>query len=58
MFILGSQVYEDEEILPNQVNYSSIYEDDPDDYIYEMSSYEELSILFLEKMAVDSTIFS
>ena len=33
MYIIGSQVYEDEEIMGYSYSYSSIYEQDPDEYI-------------------------
>jgi hypothetical protein len=63
MYIIGGEVYEDEEIMsPNR--YLSVYEEDPDEYIDEsddmdvMDEMDEMSILFLEKMNVKTIIVS
>ena len=57
MYIIGCQVYEDEEIMG--ASYLSIYEQNPDDYIVEDSydfdndfEYEKVAIKFIEKMKI------
>jgi hypothetical protein len=51
MYILGSQVYEDEEIMPVS-SYSSIYDQDPDNYIMEEfeTEYDKMANEFITKM--------
>jgi hypothetical protein len=58
MYILGSQVYEDEEIMPVS-SYSSIYDQDPDDYIMEEfeSDYDKMANEFMTKMKIKQLPF-
>jgi hypothetical protein len=58
MYILGSQVYEDEEIMPFSL-YSSIYEQDPEDYIMEdnETEYDKLANEFMIKMKIKQLPF-
>ena len=59
MYIIGSQVYEDEEIMMNY-QFNSIYDQNPDEYIVEDTDcmYEDgnesdsLSFEFMEKMKI------
>ena len=67
MYILGGQVYEDEEIMVNY-NYSSVYDQNPDEYIAEDCDcecdcmYEDdneqvsLSFELMEKMNINQTL--
>jgi hypothetical protein len=65
MYILGSQVYEDEEIKMNY-EYSSIYEQNPDEYIVEVNDgdcdyvneneHVSLSFEFMEKMKLTPSL--
>jgi hypothetical protein len=58
MYILGSQVYEDEEIMQIS-SYSSIYDQDPDDYIMEdnETEYDKLANEFINKMKIKQPPF-
>ena len=55
MYILGGQVYEDEEIKMNY-EYNSIYEQNPDEYIVEdyvhPNDYDSFAVEFMEKMKI------
>ncbi len=63
MYIIGSQVYEDEEIMMNY-QYNSIYDQNPDEYIVEDTDcmYEDgdefvsLSFEFMEKMTIKKSV--
>jgi hypothetical protein len=65
MYILGGQVYEDEEIMVNY-NYLSVYDQNPDEYIAEDCDcdcmYEDdneqvsLSFELMEKMNINQTL--
>jgi hypothetical protein len=65
MYILGSQVYEDEEIMMTY-EYNSIYEQNPDEYIVEVSDgdcdyineneHVSLSFEFMEKMKLTPSL--
>jgi hypothetical protein len=63
MYIIGSQVYEDEEIMMNY-QYNSIYDQNPDEYIVEDTDcmYEDdgefvsLSFEFMEKMKIKKSV--
>jgi hypothetical protein len=65
MYILGSQVYEDEEIKMSY-EYSSIYEQNPDEYIVEVNAgdcdyvneneHVSLSFEFMEKMKLTPSL--
>lgn len=59
MYIIGSQVYEDEEIRINY-EYNSIYDQNPDEYIAEedgdcvyVNDNGSLSFEFMEKMKIN-----
>jgi hypothetical protein len=58
MYILGSQVYEDEEIMPVS-SYSSIYDQDPEDYIIEEfeTEYDKMANEFITKMNFKQSSF-
>uniref|UniRef100_A0A6C0ETQ7 Uncharacterized protein n=1 Tax=viral metagenome TaxID=1070528 RepID=A0A6C0ETQ7_9ZZZZ len=58
MYIIGCQVYEDEEIMPFSL-YSSIYEQDPEDYIMEEfeSDYDKMANEFMTKMKIKQSQF-
>ena len=58
MYIIGCQVYEDEEIMAIS-SYSSIYEQDPDDYIMEdnETEYDKLANEFMTKMKIKQPPF-
>ena len=58
MYIIGCQVYEDEEIMPFSL-YCSIYEQDPDDYIMEdnETEYDKLANEFMIKMKIKQLPF-
>ena len=58
MYIIGCQVYEDEEIMPFSL-YSSIYEQDPEDYIMEEfeSEYDKMANEFMTKMKIKQSQF-
>jgi hypothetical protein len=57
MYILGGQVYEDEEIMgysysyPHPSLYSSIYEQDPDEYIAD-DEFEEITVHFFGDLKI------
>jgi hypothetical protein len=65
MYILGGQVYEDEEIMMTY-EYNSIYEQNPDEYIVEVSDgdcdyineneHVSLSFEFMEKMKLTPSL--
>lgn len=55
MYIIGGEIYEDEEIIGFDPYYTSIYEQNPDDYIYE-DEYDDLSFALQEKMQMRSVI--
>ncbi len=65
MYILGSQVYEDEEIIMSY-EYNSIYEQNPEEYIVEVSDgdcdyvneneHVSLSFEFMEKMKLTPSL--
>lgn len=61
MYIIGCQVYEDEEIVMVS-SYSSIYDQNPDEYIYEdeetlENEYDKMAVDFMEKMNIRQTSF-
>jgi hypothetical protein len=60
MYIIGSQVYEDEEII-TKTSYLSIYEQDPDDYIMEdakvENEYDVFANEFMAKMKIKKSPF-
>ena len=58
MYIIGCQVYEDEEIMAIS-SYPSIYEQEPDDYIMEDidNEYDKMAIDFMEKMKIRKSPF-
>jgi len=60
MYIIGSQVYEDEEIM-TKTAYLSIYDQDPDDYIMEeaevMNEYDTFADEFMAKMKIKKSPF-
>ena len=58
MYIIGCQVYEDEEIMAIS-SYSSIYDQDPDDYIMEdnETEYDKLANEFMTKMKIKQPPF-
>ena len=60
MYIIGSQVYEDEEIM-SKTAYLSIYDQDPDDYIMEdavfENEYDTFADEFLSKMKIKKSSF-
>jgi hypothetical protein len=57
MYILGGQVYEDEEIMgysysyPHPSSYQSIYEQDPDEYIAD-DEFEEITVHFFGDLKI------
>jgi hypothetical protein len=57
MYILGGQVYEDEEIMgysysyPPSLLYQSIYEQDPDEYIAD-DEFEEITVHFFGDLKI------
>jgi hypothetical protein len=55
MFIIGGEIYEDEEIFGFDPYYPSIYEQNPDDYIYE-DEYDKLSFALQDKMQLRTVI--
>ena len=56
MYVIGSQVYEDEEIMDcDEFNSQSIYESTPDDYIYE-DEMDLLSIAYQDMMSVSNVV--
>ena len=58
MYVIGSQVYEDEEIMECEEYASdSVYDSHPDEYIYE-DPMDLLSIAFLNAMNVKTIIVS
>ena len=57
MYIIGGEIYEDEEITGFDPYYPSIYEQTPDDYIYE-DEYDNLSFALQDKMRLMSVIVS
>lgn len=57
MYIIGGEVYEDEEIIGFDPYYSSIYEQSPDDYIYE-DEYDTLSFALQDKLKMQTVIIS
>ena len=61
MYIIGCQVYEDEEIVMVS-SYSSIYDQNPDEYIYEdeethENEYDKMAFDFMEKMNIRQSSF-
>ena len=60
MYIIGSQVYEDEEIMSKTL-YLSIYDQDPDDYIMEdaevENEYDLFANEFMSKMKIKKSPF-
>jgi hypothetical protein len=60
MYIIGSQVYEDEEIMMISP-YPSIYDQDPDDYIMEDTEvdneYDLIANEFMAKMKIKKSPF-
>jgi hypothetical protein len=51
MYILGGQVYEDEEIMGYSYSYPSIYEQDPDEYIADDEfEFEEITVHFFGEL--------
>ena len=58
MYVIGSQVYEDEEIMECEEYASdSVYDSHPDEYIYE-DPMDLFSIAFLNAMNVRTIIVS
>lgn len=57
MYIIGGELYEDEEIIGFDPYYASIYEQTPDDYIYE-DEYDTLSFALQDKLRVMTVIVS
>jgi hypothetical protein len=57
MYIIGGEIYEDEEITGFDPYHPSIYEQTPDDYIYE-DEYDNLSFALQDKLRLQSVIVS
>lgn len=57
MYIIGGELYEDEEIIGFDPYYTSIYEQPPDDYIYE-DEYDQLSFALQDKLQMQTVIIS
>ena len=57
MYIIGGEIYEDEEITGFDPYHPSIYEQTPDDYIYE-DEYDNLSFALQDKLRLLSVIVS
>ena len=59
MYVIGSQVYEDEEIMEEYDEYApeSVYDSHPDEYIYE-DPMDLISIAFLNAMDVNNITVS
>ena len=57
MYIIGGEIYEDEEITGFDPYHPSIYEQTPDDYIYE-DEYDKLSFALQDKLRLLSVIVS
>lgn len=55
MYIIGGEMYEDEEIIGYDPYYHSIYEQNPDEYIYE-DEYDTLSFALQEKLQMRTMV--
>jgi len=54
---IGGDVYEDDENndVNNENKYNSVYDCDPDEYIYEPDEYDELSIAIENRLNIRSS---
>jgi hypothetical protein len=53
MYIIGGEVYDDEEVFGSNSYYASVYERDDDEYIYEDSyedEYDQLAIALQNRL--------
>ncbi len=57
MFIIGGEVYEDEEVMELTSYENSIYERDPEEYIYE-DEYDELAIRLENRLQLKNVVVS
>ena len=55
MFIIGGEIYDDEEIMGIDAYELPIYEQDPEEYIYE-DEYDALAIAIEDKLQLSSVI--
>jgi hypothetical protein len=53
----NGEVYDDEEIIGDDVYYGSVYERDDDEYIYE-DEYDDLAISLENKLHLRSVVIS
>ena len=53
---ISGDIYDDEEIDMLEDRYASIYDCDPDEYIYEPDEYDELSMAIENRLNIRSVI--
>jgi hypothetical protein len=50
---IGGDIYEDDDMIEDK--YNSVYDCDPDEYIYEPDEYDELSIAIENRLNIRSS---